>query len=113
MRYHWGLAVGHVDTHERPLAHSGFIWPGRSDVLPQNNLHREDNDDELLLSSRSDTSQPDPSPDDGIDSADEGEVGEEKDGSEPDLGSSDSNDEDDDELDEEEELAFDEMYGET
>jgi len=27
MRYHWGLAVGHVYTHQRPSRHAGVLWP--------------------------------------------------------------------------------------
>lgn len=27
MRYHWGLAVGHVHTHHQQSSHPGMTWP--------------------------------------------------------------------------------------
>lgn len=116
MRYHWGLAVGHVYTHERPSTNLGFIWPGRNDILSTQSTQRQtDHDEQPLLTSHS---QADicfsPRLDNDIDSAGKGgECEEEQDASESDLDDTGSNSSDDEELDENEELALDEMYGAT
>lgn len=117
MRYHWGLAVGHVYTHGCQLVNSSFIWPSRSDVLStQSTQHQaspSSSHREQSLPTNHSEKFPVPAPG-GVDSADEEGSCEEEDGdSEPELDDSDSNADDGEELDENEELAFDEMYGET
>lgn len=110
MRYHWGLGVGHVYTHEHQLTHPGFIWPGRSDFssIPNpNDLHRTDPEEQVL------PNRPAANAENNKDSDDECSEEEEND-SEPNIcDSSDSSDEDDEWIEDEDmELAYDEMYGE-
>jgi len=35
MRYHWGLAVGHVYTHHRQCTQAGVLWPTRNHNFQQ------------------------------------------------------------------------------
>ena len=51
MRYHWGLAVGHVYAHHRSSTHAGVLWPRTRHQDTDTDTHdapfmREDNHSE-------------------------------------------------------------------
>jgi len=94
MRFHWGLAVGHVYTHQQPCANGSVVW-GNSGQDLQSRNGPEDPEvsrmDEDIIGSGTDGSGSE-SDDDDYESSEEGE---------------EDNDDDDDER----WLDINEMYG--
>jgi hypothetical protein len=58
MRYHWGLAVGHVYTHNQQCTHAGVLWPTKNHNSQHNSQQSDDDDSEVAPSTRQHCSTP-------------------------------------------------------
>lgn len=115
MRFHWGLAVGHVYTHDTRVSDPSVVWTSNGELPEADDPPQDD--------PPSNDSNPPPCTDSSIDrrqggndedSACEGDGHDSGDGEEPDLpvgGLGSDSEHSERQEGEEDLLAFDEMYG--
>jgi hypothetical protein len=103
MRYHWGLAVGHVYSHQRRCTNAGVAWFDDNPGVQS----RDDSDEVMGLDEPNQSDEVNAGPEPGTD----GSVSD-SDSSDGDWTPSDTDDSQTSDFDDELQLDIDEMYGE-
>jgi hypothetical protein len=109
MRFHWGLAVGHVYTHQQRCTNAGVIWNNTYQNLPSEDVVEEGNELSDPMEDLEDPTYMDQTkPDSGSHTDGSGSDSDDEDYDPADEDDSQSSDEDDGDSDC---LGLDEMYG--